>query len=79
MGCLTHHSRRCSRVSLPRRARHPAALGTQPTYLVHRVSLCCLLAQSLGLLGQLGGDLLGALSGEQSSGCRDLLRALLHL
>ena len=36
-------------------------------------------AQSRGLPGPLGGDLLGALSGEQSLGCGDLLRALFHL
>jgi hypothetical protein len=33
----------------------------------------------LVLPGPLGGDLLGAPSGEQFSGCRDLLRALFHL
>jgi hypothetical protein len=79
MGCSTHHSRRCSRVSLPRCARHPATLGTRPAYLVHRVSLCGLPAQSRGLPGPLGGDLLGASSGEQSPGCGGLLRALFHL
>jgi hypothetical protein len=79
MGCSTHYSRRHSRVSLPRRAQHPAALGTRPTHLVHRVSLCCLPAQSQGLPGPLGGNLLGAPSGEQSPGCRGLLRALLYL
>jgi hypothetical protein len=79
MGCSTHHSRRRSRVSLPRCARHPATLGTRPAYLVYRVSLCGLLAPSRGLLGPLGGDLLGAPSGEQSSGCGGLLRALLYL
>jgi hypothetical protein len=46
MGCSTHHSRRCSRVSLPRHAQHPATSGTRPVYLVHRVSLCGLPAQS---------------------------------
>jgi hypothetical protein len=79
MGCSTHHSRHRSLVSLPRHARHPATLGTRPAYLVHRVSLCGLPAQSRGLLGPLGGDLLGAPSGEQSPGCGDLLRALFHL
>jgi hypothetical protein len=79
MGCPTHHSRRCSRVSLPRRARHPATSGTRPTYLVYRVSLCGLLAQSRRLPGPLGGDLLGAPSEEQSPGCRGLLRAIFHL
>jgi hypothetical protein len=79
MGCSTHHSGRCSRVSLPRRARHPAKLGTRTAYLVHRVSLCDLPAQSQGLPGLLGGDLLGAQSGEQSLGCGGLLRALFHL
>jgi hypothetical protein len=79
MGCLTHHSRRCSRVSLPRRARHPATSGTRPAYLVHRVLLCGLPAQSRGLPGSLGGDLLGAPSGEQSPRCGDLLRALFNL
>jgi hypothetical protein len=56
MGRSTHHSRRRSRVSLPRRARHPTAPGTRPAHLVHRVSLCCLPAQSRGLPGPLGGD-----------------------
>jgi hypothetical protein len=28
-------TRDCSQVSLPRRARHPAAPGTRPAYLVH--------------------------------------------
>jgi hypothetical protein len=79
MGHSTHHSRRRSRVSLPRRARHPAAPGTRPAYLVHRVSLYCLPAQSRGLPGPLGGDLLGEPSEEQSSGCGDLLGALLYL
>jgi hypothetical protein len=79
MGCSTHHSRRCSRVSLPRCTRHPATSGTRPAYLVYRVSLCDLPAQSRGLPGPLGGDLLGAPSGEQSPGCGDLLRALLYL
>jgi hypothetical protein len=69
MGRSTHHSRRRSRVPLPRCARHLAAPCTRSTHLVHRVSLCCLLAQSLGLPGPLGGDLLGASSGEQSPGC----------
>jgi hypothetical protein len=49
---------------LPRCARHPATPGTRPAYLVHRVSLCGLSAQSRGLPGPLGGDLLGAPSGE---------------
>jgi hypothetical protein len=79
MGRSTHHSRRRSRVSLPRRARHPAVPSTRPAYLVHRVSMCCLPAQSRGLPGPLGGDLLGAPSGEQSPRCEGLLRALLYL
>jgi hypothetical protein len=79
MGCSTHHSRRRSRVSLPRRARHPAAPGARLAHLVHRVSLCCLSAQSWGLPRQLRGDLLGASSEEQSLGCGGLLRALLYL
>jgi hypothetical protein len=78
MGRLTNHSRRRSWVSLSRRARHPAAPGTRPMHLVHRVSLCCLPAQSWGLPEPLGGDLLGAPSGEQSPGCGGLLRALLY-
>jgi hypothetical protein len=79
MGCSTHHSRRRSRVSLPLRARHPATPGTRPAYLVHRVLLCGLPAQSRGLPEPLGGDLFGAPSGEQSPGCEGLLRALFHL
>jgi hypothetical protein len=79
MGRSTHHSRRRSWVSLPRRARHPAAPGTRPAYLVHRVSLCCLPTQPRGLLGPLGGELLGVPSGEQSPRCGGLLRALLYL
>jgi hypothetical protein len=79
MGCSTHHSRRRSRVSLPRCARHPAMLGTRPAYLVHRVSLCDLPAQSRGLPGPLGGNLFGAPFGEQSLGCGGLLRALFYL
>jgi hypothetical protein len=68
MGCSTHHSRRRSRVSLLQRARHPATPGTRSAYLVHRVSLCGLPAQSRGLPRPLGGDLLGAPSEEESSG-----------
>jgi hypothetical protein len=79
MNCSTHHSRRRSRVSLPRRAQHPAMPGTRPVYLVHRVSLCGLPAESRGLPEPLGGDLLDAPSGEQSLGCGGLLRALLYL
>jgi hypothetical protein len=79
MGCSTHHSQRCSRMSLPRRARHPSTPSTRPTYLVHRVSLCGLPAQLRGLPGQLGGDLLGAPSGEQSLGSGDLRTTLFHL
>jgi hypothetical protein len=79
MGCSTHHSQRRSRVSLSRRARHPAMPGTRPAYLVHLVSQCGLPAQSRGLPGPLGGDLFGAPSGEQSLGCRGLFRALFYL
>jgi hypothetical protein len=61
------------------------ALDTLPrqaldrVYLVYRVSLCCLPAQSRGLPGPLRGDLFGAPSGEQSPGCEGLLGALLYL
>jgi hypothetical protein len=52
MGCSTHHSRRCSRVSLSQCARHLATPDTRPAYLVYQVLLCCLPTQSRGLPGR---------------------------